>query len=97
MSDATVAPMAAERSGYELLADPQLNTGTAFSEAERDAFHLHGWLPPHVSILDEQISAAVAVAMQAHREGATADVAVDQRLRAKVWTPRYVPLTLKGT
>lgn len=82
MSDATVAPMAAERSGYELLADPQLNTGTAFSEAERDAFHLHGWLPPHVSILDEQISAAVAV---------------DQRLRAKVWTPRYVPLTLKGT
>ena len=40
-------------SGYNLLADPQLNKGTAFSDAERDAFHLHGLLPPHVGTLDE--------------------------------------------
>lgn len=43
-------------SGYNLLADPQLNKGTAFSDAERDAFHLHGLLPPHVGTLDEQVS-----------------------------------------
>ncbi|TCT03615.1 hypothetical protein EDC64_109165 [Aquabacter spiritensis] len=70
------------------------------SEEERDAFHLHGLLPPHASILDEQISAALAVAMQAHREGAAPDVPVDQipqRLRAQVWTPRPVPLIAKGT
>jgi len=58
MSEAT-ASMATALSGYELLADPQLNKGTAFSEAERDAFHLHGLLPPHVSTLDEQISRAL--------------------------------------
>ena len=34
-------------SGYELLADPQLNKGTAFSETERETFDLHGLLPPH--------------------------------------------------
>ena len=43
-------------SGYELLADPQLNKGTAFSEAERDAFDLHGLLPPNVLTLHEQVS-----------------------------------------
>ncbi len=55
MSEVT-ASMATALSGYELLADPQLNKGTAFSEAERDAFHPHGLLPPHVSTLDEQMS-----------------------------------------
>ena len=34
------------RAGYELLATPLLNKGTAFTEAERDAFELHGLLPP---------------------------------------------------
>lgn len=43
-------------SGYELLADPQLNKGTAFSEAERDAFDLQGLLPPNVLTLHEQVS-----------------------------------------
>lgn len=43
-------------SGYELLANPQLNKGTAFSDIERDAFDLHGLLPPNVSRLDEQVS-----------------------------------------
>jgi len=42
-------------SGYELLNDPLLNKGTAFSEAERDEFDLHGLLPPYVTPLDMQV------------------------------------------
>ena len=42
-------------SGYELLNDPLLNKGTAFSEAERDEFNLFGLLPPHVTTLDLQV------------------------------------------
>jgi malate dehydrogenase (oxaloacetate-decarboxylating) len=41
-------------SGYELLNDPLLNKGTAFSDAERDEFELHGLLPPYVTTLDLQ-------------------------------------------
>ena len=44
-----------ERNGYERLLDPILNKGTAFTEAERDRFGLHGLLPPHVASLDEQV------------------------------------------
>ena len=42
-------------SGYELLNDPLLNKGTAFTEDERDTFDLHGLLPPHVAELDYQV------------------------------------------
>ncbi len=42
-------------SGYELLNDPLLNKGTAFSDAERDEFELHGLLPPYVTTLDLQV------------------------------------------
>jgi malate dehydrogenase (oxaloacetate-decarboxylating) len=42
-------------SGYELLNDPLLNKGTAFSESEREAFDLRGLLPPHVAELDYQV------------------------------------------
>ena len=42
-------------SGYALINSPRLNKGTAFSDAERDEFHLHGLLPPHVGTLKEQI------------------------------------------
>jgi malate dehydrogenase (oxaloacetate-decarboxylating) len=42
-------------SGYELLNDPLLNKGTGFSENERDAFDLHGLLPPRVTPLDMQV------------------------------------------
>jgi malate dehydrogenase (oxaloacetate-decarboxylating) len=42
-------------SGYELLNDPLLNKGTAFTEEERDEFDLHGLLPPHVSKFDDQV------------------------------------------
>ncbi len=56
MSDTTAAFVTTALSGYELLTDPQLNKGTAFSGDERDAFDLHGLLPPNVSSLDEQVS-----------------------------------------
>jgi malate dehydrogenase (oxaloacetate-decarboxylating) len=42
-------------SGYELLNDPLLNKGTAFSDEERDEFELHGLLPPYVTTLDLQV------------------------------------------
>ena len=42
-------------SGYELLNDPLLNKGTAFTDSERDLFDLHGLLPPYVTSLDLQV------------------------------------------
>jgi malate dehydrogenase (oxaloacetate-decarboxylating) len=42
-------------SGFDLINSPRLNKGTAFTDRERDAFDLHGLLPPHVGSLDEQI------------------------------------------
>jgi len=41
--------------GAALLTNPILNKGTAFTEGERDAFALHGLLPPHVGSLDDQV------------------------------------------
>ena len=40
--------------GFELLNNSRLNKGTAFTENERDAFGLHGLLPPHIGTLEEQ-------------------------------------------
>jgi malate dehydrogenase (oxaloacetate-decarboxylating) len=42
--------------GYQILNDPILNKGTAFTEAERDLWHLHGLLPPSVAHLEEQVA-----------------------------------------
>ncbi len=42
--------------GFTLLNHPRYNKGTAFSEEERDAFDLHGLLPPHVGTLEEQLA-----------------------------------------
>jgi malate dehydrogenase (oxaloacetate-decarboxylating) len=41
-------------SGYDLLLNARLNKGTAFTEEERDAFALHGLLPPAVGTIEEQ-------------------------------------------
>lgn len=38
-----------------LINNPLLNKGTAFTDEERSAFSLHGLLPPHVGDLDEQV------------------------------------------
>ena len=42
------------RTGYDLLLHPGLNKGTAFTQAERDAFGLNGLLPPHIGTLEDQ-------------------------------------------
>jgi malate dehydrogenase (oxaloacetate-decarboxylating) len=54
MNDHPVKTVETALSGYELLNDPLLNKGTAFTDAERDEFDLHGLLPPHVATLDWQ-------------------------------------------
>ena len=41
-------------SGFNLLMSPRLNKGTAFTEAERDTFALHGLLPPRIGTLENQ-------------------------------------------
>jgi malate dehydrogenase (oxaloacetate-decarboxylating)(NADP+) len=50
-------PAAVARSprGVDVLRNPGLNKGTAFSEAERDSLGLRGLLPPHVCTQDEQV------------------------------------------
>lgn len=48
-------PLELRRKGPELLRHPLLNKGTAFSEAERDDFGLHGLLPPHIGSLEGQM------------------------------------------
>src|SRR5579863_3628983 len=55
-TDAANAFLETSLSGYELLANPLLNKGTAFTESERDAFDLHGLLPPNIGTLEEQVS-----------------------------------------
>src|SRR5258708_14198085 len=42
--------------GYDLLRDPRLNKGTAFTEAERRAFGLEGLLPPAVLPMELQVA-----------------------------------------
>jgi malate dehydrogenase (oxaloacetate-decarboxylating) len=42
-------------SGIELLLNARLNKGTAFTAEERDAFDLHGLLPPHLGTLEDQL------------------------------------------
>ncbi|MFQ5693550.1 MAG: NAD-dependent malic enzyme, partial [Nitrospinota bacterium] len=42
--------------GVELLHDPILNKGTAFTERERDVLGLRGLLPSRVSTREEQVS-----------------------------------------
>ena len=41
--------------GFDLLRDPNLNKGTAFTEEEREQLGLSGLLPPRIHSLDEQV------------------------------------------
>ena len=54
MADAYRRPQVRSR-GHDLIADPLLNKGTAFTVRERDALGLHGLLPPGVATIDEQV------------------------------------------
>jgi malate dehydrogenase (oxaloacetate-decarboxylating) len=60
MSDDSPYIVETALSGYELLNDPLLNKGTGFSDDERDAFDLHGLLPPRVTPLDMQVKRRLA-------------------------------------
>ena len=40
--------------GMDLLQNPKLNKGTAFSTEERRKYHLRGLLPPHVFSIEDQ-------------------------------------------
>src|SRR5690349_4601913 len=55
MKDPLADVVETDHTGLDLLARPLLNKGTAFTEHERDLFHLHGLLPPHVGTLDQQV------------------------------------------
>jgi malate dehydrogenase (oxaloacetate-decarboxylating) len=52
----------------------------------------HNLLPPVSALRETAVTVALAVALQAHKEGLAGDVPIDQieqRIRAKVWIPRY--------
>src|SRR5687767_3507296 len=53
-------PVVIGRRGHDLLTDPSLNKGTAFSREERETFGLVGLLPDHVSTLEEQLDRVLA-------------------------------------
>jgi malate dehydrogenase (oxaloacetate-decarboxylating)(NADP+) len=52
----TPAPGPGRATGYDLLRNPRLNRGTAFTEAERRAWGLEGLLPPAVSNIGLQVA-----------------------------------------
>ena len=52
----TAAPMSGPPTGYDLLRNPRLNKGTAFTEAERRALRLEGLLPPAVTTMALQVA-----------------------------------------
>jgi malate dehydrogenase (oxaloacetate-decarboxylating) len=54
-------PLVSHITGFELINHALLNKGTAFTEEERDAFHLHGLLPPYVGTLDVQVGRRMKV------------------------------------
>ncbi|MBK8067468.1 MAG: NAD-dependent malic enzyme [Rhodanobacteraceae bacterium] len=54
-------PIETSLSGIDLINQPLLNKGTAFTEAERDAFRLHGVLPPNIGTLEEQVTRRLKV------------------------------------
>lgn len=46
--------MLVTKTGYELIRDPLLNKGTAFTQKEREAFGLHGLLPSEEKTMTQQ-------------------------------------------
>jgi malate dehydrogenase (oxaloacetate-decarboxylating)(NADP+) len=56
METKMTGPTLQQATGYELLHDPRLNKGTAFTETERRAYGLEGLLPPAVTSIDLQVA-----------------------------------------
>lgn len=56
-----LGPIETELTGIDLINQPLLNKGTAFTESERDEFRLHGVLPPNVGTLEEQVTRRLKV------------------------------------
>lgn len=54
-------PIETALSGGNLIRHHLFNKGTAFTEAERDEFHLHGLLPPTIGTLEEQMARRLKV------------------------------------
>lgn len=50
--------VAVRERGAQLLNNPRLNKGTAFTAEERDDLGIEGLLPPHIATLEEQIERA---------------------------------------
>ena len=54
----------------------------------------HNLLPPVTALRDVAVTVALAVALQAHKEGLAPNAPIDMieaRIRAKLWTPAYAP------
>ena len=52
-------PEKSKKRGQELLHDPLLNKGTAFTDRERNECGLHGLLPPRVTTIQDQVMRAM--------------------------------------
>jgi malate dehydrogenase (oxaloacetate-decarboxylating) len=62
------APLETNLTSFDLINTPMLNKGTSFPDDERDAFHLHGLLPPHVGTLDQQVTRRLKVLRAFHTD-----------------------------
>ncbi|WP_119273436.1 NAD-dependent malic enzyme [Taklimakanibacter deserti] len=62
------APLETSLTSFDLINTPMLNKGTAFPDAERDAFHLHGLLPPHIGSLDQQVARRLKILRGFHTD-----------------------------
>ena len=56
VADGTPRRVVVGSRGHDLIAQPLLNKGAAFTSRERDAFGLHGLLPAGVATIDEQVA-----------------------------------------
>jgi malate dehydrogenase (oxaloacetate-decarboxylating)(NADP+) len=73
--------------GNDVLRDPAVNKGTAFTDAERDALGLHGLIPPNVSTLDAQVA---RVLENFRRKATTLEKYIDlANLHDRNWTLFY--------
>ncbi len=56
VADGTPRRVVVRTRGHDLIGQPLLNKGAAFTSRERDAFGLHGLLPAGVATIDEQVA-----------------------------------------